>query len=168
MTVPILVTDEQLASIGQGTDKSLSFCYEVHGINGTWFNMITDKCASINARYSSASQYLNIIDRIAVRAMDNSSTCVNIEVKVQNCSAAVDGVALPVMGRYYQGGVSVRRYSNRVRVSVPNCADTTLVMWMVCQEAHFPHDGVTANLVNLVVMRGLNYGRVAHGILGNS
>jgi len=167
MTVPILVSDEQLSSIGDGTDKILSLCYEVHGIQDTWFNLVTDKCTSVNARYGSASQSLNVIDQIGVRAIDETSACVNIEVKVQNCSAAVDGVTLPVMGRYNQGGINVRRYGNRVRVSVPNCADTTLVMWMICQETHFPHDEVTANLINFAVMRGLNYGpRLAHGILG--
>ncbi len=166
MTVPILVSDDQLSAIDDGSAKSLSLCYEVHGINNTWFNMITDQCTTVNARYSSSTPELNIINEVGIRAIDDNNNCVGIEVKVQDCGVTVNGASLAVMDRYSVAGVSVRRYGNRVRVSVPNCADLTLVMWMICRETHFPHDTITAKLINFVVMRGLNHGRKAHGILG--
>ncbi len=75
------------------------------------------------------------------------------------------------MNQYSVGGVSVKRYQNRIRVSVPNCADITLVVWVVCEEHKIlnpkDHGILNAQMLKLVVMRGLNFGhRRAHGLLG--
>lgn len=164
--MPILVSDEQLRALN--VDK-LSLCYEVHGESGQWFNLVTDECASVNTRYSSLSPRLNIMDQIGVRAVDDSNKCINISVDVNQCDATVDGVSLM---RYSANGVNVRRYSNRVRISVPNCAELTLVMWVICERRtldnpDIPGTQLTGDMIKFVVMRGLNFGhRQAHGLLG--
>ncbi|CAI8015467.1 hypothetical protein GBAR_LOCUS9582 [Geodia barretti] len=33
---------------------------------------------------------------------------------------------------YRENGIVVRKYSSRVRITVPNCEDTDLVMWIFC------------------------------------
>ena len=166
-TVPILVPDEQLAALNL---TSLTMCYEIHGKSDQWFNLVTDQCTSVNAHYDDLNEDLNIIDEIGVRAVDEDGRCVNIGVNIDGCSAEINGV--PLDQRYSTGGISVRRYSNRVRISVPNCNDLTLVMWVICQERTLddpmrPGLSITAEMIKFVVMRGLNSGhRPAHGLIG--
>ena len=169
-TVPILVSNEQLSSLNL---DSLSLCYEIHGDSGQWFNLVTDECASVNSRYISLSESLNVIHNIGVRATDNAGQCVNIGVDVNECAATVNGALLSITGRYSSEGVNVRRYADRVRISVPNCAELTLVMWVFCERRtlknpDMPGTDITGDVIKFVVMRGLNFGhRQAHGLLGN-
>jgi len=166
--VPILVPEDQLQAMN--TDR-MTLCYEVHGESGHWFNLITDECTSINTRYAAMSNSLNIMDSMAVRAVDDAMDCVNVQVDVQGCSARVNGVA---MDSYSFQGVSVRRYSSkRVRISVPNCLDKALVMWVVCenntlQDPDNSSVELSGEMLKFVVMRGLNDGRQAHGLLGKN
>lgn len=143
----------------------LSLCYEIHGKSGQWFNLVTDECATVNAHYFGLSPSLNIIDEIGVRAVDVNNMCVNIRVNVSGCTAEVNGVPLNLMQRYSAGGINVRRFNNRVRISVPNCNELTLVMWTVCEMRTIVE--IPTKMIKFVVMRGLNFGhRAAHGLLG--
>ena len=106
-----------------------------------------------------------------MRAVDDNKMCRNIQVDVNECAASIDGVPLAAGARYSSGGISVRRYSNRVRISVPNCNELMLVMWVICEtrtlEDPFGAGEVTGDMIKFVVMRGLNFGhRMAHGLLG--
>lgn len=169
LTVPIRVSEEQLQSIPA---DQLSLCYEVHGKSNEWFNLVSDECTSVNARYVGLSDRLNIIEDITVRTVDNLQQCLNISVSIETgCSAIVNGVE---RSRYSSGGINVRAFPNRVRISVPNCNDQMLVMWVFCEEGNFDvmidtgPISITRNAIKFVVMRGLNYGnRLAHGLLGN-
>ena len=164
-----MVSEEQLAAINQ---TRLSLCYEIHGESGSWFNLVTDECATVNAQYVSLSESLNVIDEVGVRAVNSENECVNIRVNVDECSAEVNDVALDLNQRYSSAGISVRRYSNRVRISVPNCNELTLVMWVICETRTLdnpddPGTELTGDMIKFVVMRGLNFGhRAAHGLLG--
>ena len=168
-TVPILVPDEQLAALNL---SRLSLCYEIHGSSDQWFNLVTDECATVNAQYVSLTPSLNIIDEIGVRAVDDSNQCVNIRVNVSQFTAEVNDISLDLMQRYSRNGINVRRYNNRVRISVPNCNELTLVMWVICEmrtldNPDMPGTELSAELIKFVVMRGLNFGhRAAHGLLG--
>ena len=160
-TVPLLVSDKQLQALNL---SSLSMCYEVHGRSNQWFNLVTDKCSTVNAHYSASGHDLNLIDQIGVRAVDEMDHCLNIHVSVNQCSAEVNGVSFE--SRYLMYGVSIRRYSNRVRISVPNCNDLKLIMWVICQRRTM-EDPSQEGMMKFVVMRGLNTGhRPAHGLLG--
>ena len=168
MTVPILVSDDVLRMLNA---TRLSLCYEIHGRADAFFNLVTDACATVNAHYHDLTSYLNVIDQIGVRAVDTNRMCRNIEVDVDGCTASVDGQPLAAGARYSSGGISVRRYSNRVRISVPNCNELSLVMWVICEtrtlEDPFGTGTVTGDMIKFVVMRGLNFGhRLAHGLLG--
>ncbi len=171
MTVPLSVSPEDLALLG--TDQ-VSLCYEIHGRADQYFNLVTDECTSVNARYVAASSSLNVIGDVGVRAVANDGQCRNILVDVDGCTASVDGVALDPMGRYMSAGVSVRRYSNRVRISVPNCNELSLVMWVFCEtrtldDPEAPNGILVADMIKFVVMRGLNFGHSdAHGLIGES
>ena len=119
------VPQEQLDALNL---NKLSLCYEIHGKSEQWFNLVTDDCVSVNTRYAMLSPRLNIMDAIAVRAADEVNQCVNIRVDVAECTAMAGSNSLNVISKYELNGIMVKRYRNRVRISVPNCQDLTLVM----------------------------------------
>ena len=163
------VPQEQLDALNL---NKLSLCYEIHGKSDQWFNLVTDDCVSVNTRYAMLSPRLNIMDTIAVRAVDEVNQCVNIRVDVAECTAMVGSNNLNVISIYESNGIMVKRYRNRVRISVPNCQDLTLVMWVICENRTLenpdsPGSILTSKMIKFVVMRGLNFGhRQAHGLLG--
>ena len=167
MTVPINVSPEDLAILG--TDR-ISLCYEIHGRADQYFNLVTDECTSVNAHYAQLTSFLNVIGQLGVRARDSANQCRNILVDVNGCTASVNGVTLN--STFMSGGISVRPYSNRVRISVPNCNELSLVMWVFCEsrtlaDPEAPGGQITGNMIKFVVMRGLNFGHsMAHGLIG--
>ena len=167
LTVPIYIPDDKLKSLQL---SNLSLCYEIHGKSGKYFNLVTDECTSVNARWVNITDYLNVIDQVGIRAVDSNSTCRNIQVDLNQCAVSIDGVPLTTF-QFREGNIFVRRSGNRVRVSVPNCNEQSLVMWVFCQsmELQNPFDNTIfrASMIKYVVMRGLNFGhRHAHGIIG--
>ena len=123
---------------------------------------------TVNARYVGLTRTLNVIDEIGVRAVNDDNECVNIRVDLEQCSVEVNDVSLDLDQRYSSAGISLRRYGNRVRVSVPNCDELTLVMWVICETRTLdnpdqPGTMLNADMIKFVVMRGLNFGhRAAH------
>lgn len=159
--VPVYMTNEQLQVL---QTQRVSICYEVHGEENRWFNLVTDRCTSVNARFVFLSSSLTVIDEVGVRTVDSSNQCVNIRVNVHQCTAEVNGVSLDLNQRYSSGGIMIRRLKNRVRISVPNCNALTLVMWAIC-EINLPNQ--PGEMIKFVVTRGLNFqGRRAHGLFG--
>ena len=172
MTVPIL-TDMDVQSY---SDVS-SLCYEIHGEAGRVFNLITDECTTVNALYEQAQTPssnidLNVVTSIGVRAVGTSGTCYNIKVDMESCQATIDGKLTPL--NHVSDGVTVRRAGNgsRVRIAVPNCADTRLVMWVFCLggrvEDHVTEVYYNIQFIRFVVMRGLNLDERSHGLIGKS
>ena len=169
MTVPIFTE----LNVAPG-DSIPSLCYEVHGEANTYFNLITDECIAVNAYYQealtrSADYDLNVFTQVGVRAVGNSNACWNIQVDLDMCRATVNGE--PMVTNSFDG-ISVKRYdARRVRISVPNCGDTMLVMWVMCRNGSV-EDPVTweyfnINFIRFVVMRGLNLNDHSHGLIGN-
>ena len=73
---------------------------------------------------------------------------------------------------FEENGISVRSYKSRVRVSVPNCVDNTLVMWVFCQSQSLfdPLTGSLTDSIDMIkfeVTRGLNLKETSHGLLGS-
>ena len=101
MVVPILAPDDVLKQLNIAR---LSLCFEIHGYNDEIYNLITSECASVNAHYTDLTHYLNVIDRIGVRAIDETGACRNIQVDINGCTASVDGV--PVISTALSSGVS--------------------------------------------------------------
>jgi hypothetical protein len=164
-TVPILVSEEDLRKVGA---PKLSLCYEVHGIAGSWFNFITDMCTNVNAHYAEIVPDLNIVDQIGVIAVNDKKECVEIKVNVVGCTAEVKGVTVTL---FKENGISVKRYQNRVRIAVPNCAEQMLVMWVICEKRTLTNPdtfvGIPVNAIKFVVKRGLNFGHFdSHGLIG--
>ena len=176
MTVPLYVQDKtSIMPIGE--DDLVHLCFEVHGQPDAYFNLVSDDCVSVNARYVQVrpGDNINIINNIAVRAVDRESMCHNISVDLEQCRAHVDGVQIDSM--YSSANVSVRKYPRRVRIAVPNCNSATgLVMWVFCQTQTFwstsntNPDGTEVTFegdaIRFVIARGLNLQETSHGIVG--
>ena len=165
--VPILVSDEDQLAIG--SDR-ISLCYEIHGESSQWFNLVTDECTSVNAYYTNLTDFLNVIERVAIRAADDNGNCREIEVDLDGCSTTLDGTALTT-SRYEAGGIRIRQYPRRVRVAVPNCAELSLIMWITCEtrtlQNPFTGDDIVGDMIRFDVLRGLNFGHSdSHGLIG--
>ena len=147
-TVPILVSEEKLQNLH--VDKR-SLCCKIHCDSVQWFYLLTDDCGSVNSHYVALSERVNVMNSIGVRPVDNDKQCVNIGMEVNECAATVNGVNRNSMGRYSAAGMNIRRYRNR---SVTNCAELTLVMWVICERRTFDDPGqlgmdITAGIIKL-------------------
>lgn len=145
-------------------DGSTHFCYEIHGTPNTIFNLVSDKCTVVNTEYVPMiiPSNGNVIGAVGVRAADSAGNCHNIEVRFSQSGsgldAFVDGEEVSSVTRV--DSVQVRRYSNRVRISVPNCELVDLVMWVMMVEMR------GQNMIKFVIMRGVNLAPTSHGLVG--
>ena len=175
LTVPIATPQDN----GSSTNNAPSLRYEVHGKANEYFNLISDECTTVNAYYETAQTNssnidINVVTRIGVRAVGDGGTCTNIEVDLDSCTASIDEVQIVSMTSVVTNGTRLRWNANgsRVRIAVPNCADTMLVMWAFCTSGQV-EDPVTweyfsINFIRFVVMSGLNLNEFAHGLIGNT
>ena len=144
-----------------------NLCYEIHGEHDRYFSLVSDTCATVNAYYNASSspdlRGWNVISTIGVQAVDRLEQCVNIEVGVENgCMPiiSVDGMNSVVTPRYQSAGISVSKHQNKVRVSIPNCQNMQLVMWITCQSVSgFP-------MIRYDITRGVNLRPTSHGLIG--
>ena len=169
MVVPLNVGDSTRTELGLGEGDHVSLCYEVHGDAYQNFNLVSDSCVSVNAHYTRARSDvdINVIDTIGVRAVDNDNQCRNIQVDRDGCRASVDGVEITMP--YRMAGISVRKYTNRVRIAVPNCEDHDLVMWVFCLNITFTYNDTStlqSPTIRFVIAHGFNLQETSHGILG--
>ena len=142
------------------------FCYEIHGKPDTIFNLVSDRCTLVNAHYvaMNMAENGNIIGAVGIRSADADGNCHTIEVRLSQpgsispMEVLVDGVE--VSGVTQRDSVRVRAYSNRVRISVPNCELVDLVMWVI----HMEMDG--QHMLKYVIMRGCNLAPTSHGLVG--
>ena len=147
---------------------SYSLCYEIHGYKDQTYNLISDDCTQVSGHYYEApdpdpdsNRPFHAVNHMYITAVNNNHQCVNISVHLNNgtCSASVGDSSL--VGGYIRYGISVRQSGNRVRVSVPNCADNRLVMYVICQNMH-----TSIPYLELKVIRGLNLREASHGVIG--
>ena len=140
--------------------QSVSLCFEVHGAVDKIFNLVSDRCVSVNALYSSMINPNdgNIVTSVGVRAVDISGKCVNIVVSLsEDCVPFVNSE--PSLF-YSDFGVSVRKRGSKVTVSVPNCENEQLVMKMMCRTIGIQR------MLDFGIQRGLNLRPTSHGLLG--
>ena len=189
MTVPLNILNKTSffeASINNniGPNDIINLCYELHGRRDAFVNLVSDECIGVNAHYelvqpSEPREDINIIDNIYVRATDNVGMCQNIRVALNEggvCTASVNGADIADM--YQANRISIRRYTNRVRIMVPNCENVNLVMWVFCRQSTFwstfrtDNNGAEltfqAHMIKFVIARGFNLRETSHGIIGES
>lgn len=139
----------------------MSLCFEFAGSGGEFYNLISDKCTSVNARYAvvQTNPTVHIISEIGIKSEGSNLTCHEVHVILEGCQTLVDGK--PVNGTYHREGVVVSPRRRRVRVQVPNCVlDRKLVMWVSCAN----QQGV--DMLHFLVTRGDGLDRTSHGLIG--
>lgn len=177
LTVPIYVDVSNV-----NLTKPLQLCFEIHGKSDKYFNLISDDCTSVVAHYMTPSNadFLNVIDNVSILAVDHQNQCHEIQISVETCSTTFDGHTIQKMtsrkrtviqSPFAYKGINIRSYSSRVRVSVPNCADASLIMWIMCQSPNVtdPRSRMqlgTIKMIKFVVARGFNLHEYSHGLLG--
>ena len=147
------------------TRDTSHLCFEVHGARDRIFNLISDRCTSVNALFTAMPPPLsgNIINTVGITTVDYRGTCVEIEVSLETqCIPVIRGAdgIVSSSSRYSLDGVSVRRHRQGVRVAVPNCENTPLVLWILCKENR------NISMVKFVISRGVNLRPTSHGLLG--
>ena len=123
-----------LHGIEHGNNQQL--CYEVYGQPNQYFNLLSDRCVSVNAHYtehpSRKSRTLHIVDQIAIYSSNNIGQCVEIVVEIDvdgKLSVHVNGAKLNQEVKH--GEVHVLSYSGHATVSVPNCASGEILTMSV-------------------------------------
>ena len=175
-TVPI--DTRNTSDILEGTP----LCYEVHGRNNTYLNLVTDDCTSVNAYTMEflvewepgEIEAVNVIRVIGVVATDTADECHYIRVEVTDsgmCTAEVDGDSLD-SAMLEKNNMIVYHKNNMVRISVPNCETQQrryLVMWVRCQKLRVTDiSGDEYTMTKFIISRGLKHRVMAHGLIGES
>ena len=168
-TVPLNVNNgfNLLPARAKAIDGFPNLCYEIHGEHDRHFNLVSDTCTTVNAHYTMSDSPdllgLNVISTIGIRAVNSRQRCVNINIGVENdCMPTIteDGLSAIVSPRYQVAGITVSKHRNQVRVSVPNCRNIQLVMWISCQSlSSFP-------MIRYDITRGINLRPTSHGLIG--
>ena len=141
-------------------DGSASMCYEIHGGEEKYFNLISDTCTSVNARFSAMQAMpdvnrMRVIGMYAATSATPNGNCAEIEININNCSASLDGELIELMAEV--DDIRIRKFNNRRwRVSVPNCERRSAVMWITCEN----------NMLRFRIVRGSNLAPTSHGLLG--
>ena len=67
-------------------------CYEVHGRDNSTFNLLSDRCTSVNGRYTFTANPVagNIISAIGVTTVGENNTCNKIEANIDQCSVIIN------------------------------------------------------------------------------
>ena len=159
--------------------SNINLCYEIHGDADQYFNFVSDECTSVNAHYLQVpkAEYKHVIDSMSFVAVDNQGICHRIRVDVEDCSAnlieEIPGSSRKrstTLSMYEENAISVHSYPSRVRISVPNCADNALVMWVICQREttynRLTQSKVAIDMIKFEITRGLNLEETSHGLIG--
>ena len=83
--------------------------------------------------------------------------CHHIHVGL-DCLAELNGDLLTENIR--MDGVYIRLYPTRVRISVPNCGNVSLIMWVTCQNVS------GQEMIRFNISRGIPLQPTSHGLLG--
>jgi hypothetical protein len=134
-------------------------CYEIHGGEEKYFNLISDTCTSVNARFSAMQAMpdvnrMRVIGMYAATSATPNGNCAEIEINIDSCSAYLDGEPVELMAQV--DDIRIRKFNNRWRVSVPNCQRPSATMWITCE----------ANMLRFRIARGSNLAPTSHGLLG--
>ena len=151
--------------------RTSNLCYQIHGEPNQVFSLVSDECVAVNARYVSMNNPNdgNIINEIGIVAAGTSNSCFNITVRLNNgtCQAsrtASDGSGDTSYSSNFDdsfNGIFMRqRMPTRVRISVPNCEQIPLVMWVTCETIG------GQEMIRFDISRGVNLRPTSHGLIG--
>ena len=161
-----------LANVYIGRAAAIDLCYEIHGSADTYYNFISDRYYSVNARYAvhaTMGEELTVVDQITIHAARTNGHCVDIVIELDGptCVATVNGAVLQGdNGEYFDnGGVEVRSFQdNNVLVIVPSGVKegggVPVELTVKCREWK------NTNIIEFQVQNGKGISPDAHGLIG--
>lgn len=158
-TIPL--SEVNLADLPEFGRSRVSLCFEFAGSGGEFYNLISDKCTSVNTRYAVVQRNptIHVMSEIGISTEGSRVTCHEVHVLLEGCQTLVDGQ--PLNGTYRSGGVAVFAHNRKVRVEVPNCVQgRSLVMWVSCTN----QQGV--DMLHFQVSHGTKLSPSSHGLIG--
>ena len=125
------IVGDPLYSVSIDADEAApsTLCYEIHGDNNVFLNLVSDRCFSINAHYDevTGASGRNIIDELTLRTGDLTGSCVDIFVSSDDDCQAVfvrsDTRFERVNTTFYLRGVRVRFISGAAIEILLPCLD---------------------------------------------
>jgi len=136
-----------------------ALCYSIDGHPNCYFNLISDKCVSVVNTYNIPAQranYFNVISKIGITAVDRDGT---VKIDWEDCSATVGVMPVSNGVIYNVAGISVKQRRNGYRISVPNCEQGSVAMWVFCKI--IPE----ADMLKFIVARGNGLMPTSHGLV---
>ena len=160
---PLITVPLRMPHFPENRMRKVCLCYELHGVAGSIYNLVSDTCLTVNAEYKQLTrplQQYNVISSIGVLATDNSGQCIRIMVTTElGCSATVNG--RPIGLQYSNNGITIQKMSKAFKISVPNCEMMDIVMWTMCDR----FGGQSA--MKFRAYRSVNMHPTSHGLIGN-
>ena len=159
------------------TEQTVALCYQVHGEDGKFYNLVSDECVSVNAHVTRPFPEINshVIDEISVRATGTNGSCYDILVSRENCSVSVNRESIPINTYFKEGNVSlhndrrIARLPNVIRISVPNCGRALVdTISIKCTEYAIRDAPAPTEVLEFTATRGLSPIEAAHGLVGMS
>ena len=159
------------------TEQTVALCYQVHGEDGKFYNLVSDECVSVNAHVTRPFPEINshVIDEISVRATGTNGSCYDILVSRENCSVSVNRESIPINTYFEEENVSlhndrlIARRPNVIRISVPNCGRALVdTISIKCTEYTIRDAPAPTEVLEFTATRGLSPIEAAHGLVGMS
>ena len=160
------------------SDQTVSLCYQVHGEEDKFYNLVSDDCVSINAHVTQPISGVNshVIDKIGIRAIGNNATyCYDIGIARENCAVTVNGHPVSLNEKFKAEGIEVfndrliARNPNVIRISVPNCGRALVdTINITCTEYQILNSPTPTEVLELQTMRGVSPIEAAQGLVGKS
>ena len=157
------------------SEPTVSLCYQVHGQEEHFYNLISDYCVSVNAHVSQPKTEIDshVIDKIGIRAIGSNGTCYNIAIIRENCAVSINNQSLEINSKFEEESVivhndrTIARNPNVIHVSVPNCGRPLVnTMHIMCTHYHIRHSATPTEVLEFTTIRGLSPIDAAHGLLG--
>ena len=108
-----------------GGDSDSNLCYEISGDPGTFLNLVSDACFSINARYEviEGATFYNKIDQLLITASDAAEGCSDITIDSAHlCTSATlvsGGEMRELSERYCRNGLQIEFIDGSIEVTLP-------------------------------------------------
>ena len=141
-----------------------TLCYSIAGIPNGYFNLVSDKCISVNAYYISALKvdHLNVIGKIGITAVDKNGNCQNIEIDLKSCTATVGAMSVTTGSAYSVAGITVSVQNHGYLIVVPNCQPASVVMLVSCKTTP------VADMLQFNIAQGSTVMTTSHGLVGKT
>lgn len=159
--------------------RNLSLCYQVHGDEGKFYNILSDSCVSVNVHVSQPFNDIDshVIDRIGVHAVGSSGTIYDVLIDRQNCTVTVNGVHLRINSRFEGEHFSVfyerklAKLPQTVHISLPGFSSTQYASYMLhitCEHFHIRNMPNPTEVLEFRVTRGVVPSEATHGLIGKN